>query len=78
MVKQPLLNTYVSILSMAETLQELCKLVAAEKEYRIFIIGGADRIADKSKTNLERGFPQIIIVVPNAPHFDLKRMKMSL
>lgn len=147
MEKQPLLNTYVNNVSMAETLDEICRLVeekkksyvvainvdvvmkmekdnylkkimddadltlvdgkplvwiakwhthpvkakisgsdmvpelckvAAEKGYSLFIIGGADGIADKAKVNLERNLPGIKIVGTYAPPFGFEKNQSEL
>ncbi len=147
MEKQPLLNTYVNSLSMAETLDEICRLVdekkksyvvainvdvvmkmekdkylkkitdeadltlvdgkplvwiakwhkhrvkakisgsdlipelckvAAERGYSIFIIGGAEGIADKAKGNLERDLPTIRIVGTYSPPFGFEKDESEL
>ena len=64
-------------ISGSDMVPELCK-VAAKKGYSLFIIGGADGIAEKAKQNLERDLPEIKIVGTYAPPFGLKKMKMNL
>ena len=142
MEKQPLLNTYVNNLSMAETLDEICRLVdkkkksyvvainvdvvmkmekddylkritdgadltlvdgkplvwiakwhkhpvkakisgsdlvpelcrvSAEKGYTIFIIGGAEGVAEKAKKNLEMQYSNIRIVGTYSPPFGFEK-----
>ena len=142
MLKQPLLNTYVNNVSMAETLREICRLVdekrksyivainvdvvikiekdsylkrisdeadltlvdgkpliwiakwhkhpvkakisgselvpelckvAAQKNYSIFIVGGAEGIAEKAKANLENDLPGIQIVGTYSPPFGFEK-----
>lgn len=46
----------------------LCE-VAANKGYRIFIIGGKEGIADKAKLKLEKKYPRIQIVGTYAPPY---------
>lgn len=59
-------------ISGSDLVPELCK-VAAEKGYRIFIIGGADGIAEKAKKNLEKDLPGIMIVGTYAPPLGFER-----
>lgn len=147
MKKQPLLNTYVNNVSMAETLQEICRLVeqkkksyvvainvdvvmkiekdkylkiitdeadltlvdgkplvwiakwhkhpvkekisgsdmvpelckvADDKGYSLFIIGGAEGVAEKAKENLEKNIRAYILLVLILHHLGLRKMQMNL
>ena len=64
-------------ISGSDLVPELCK-VAAEKEYSLFIIGGADGIAEKAKENLEKDLPGIKIVGTYAPPFGFEKDKDEL
>ena len=55
-------------ISGSDLVPELCK-VSAYKEYKLFIIGGADGVAAKAKDNLEIEYPQIKIVGTYSPPF---------
>lgn len=55
----------------------LCE-VAAEKGYRIFIIGGKDGIAEQAKEKLESRLPQIKIVGTYAPPFGFEKNESEL
>lgn len=55
----------------------LCE-VAAEKGYRIFIIGGKDGIAEQAKEKLERRLPKIKIVGTYAPPFGFEKNEREL
>lgn len=55
----------------------LCK-IAAEKGYSLFLIGGADGIAEKAKKNLERDIPRIKIVGTYAPPFGFEKDEEEL
>lgn len=55
----------------------LCK-VAAEKGYKIFIIGGKDGIANRAKKRLENIFPSIQIVGTYAPPYGFEKDKHEL
>lgn len=55
----------------------LCK-VAAEKGYKIFIIGGKDGIAEQAKHNLKSKLPAIQIVGTYAPPFGFEKDKNEL
>lgn len=55
----------------------LCE-VAAEKGYRIFIIGGKDGIAEQAKEKLENRLPQIKIVGTYAPPFGFEKNENEL
>ncbi len=50
----------------------LCE-IAAQKGYRIFIIGGKDGIAEQAKKRLENKFPTIQIVGTYAPPFGFEK-----
>lgn len=55
----------------------LCE-VAAEKGYRIFIIGGKDGIAEQAKEKLESRLPQIKVVGTYAPPFGFEKNESEL
>ena len=55
----------------------LCE-VAAEKGYKIFIIGGKDGIAEQAKEKLERQLPKIEIVGTYAPTFGFEKNEIEL
>jgi len=55
----------------------LCR-VAAEKGYRLFIIGGKDGIAARAKSKLEGRFSKIQIVGTYAPPFGFEKDKQEL
>ena len=55
----------------------LCE-VAAEKGYRIFIIGGKDGIAEQAKEKLESRLPQIKIVGTYAPPLGFEKNESEL
>lgn len=55
----------------------LCE-VAAEKEYKIFIIGGKDGIAEQAKVKLENRHPRIKIVGTYAPPFGFEKNETEL
>lgn len=55
----------------------LCE-VAAEKGYKIFIIGGKDGIAEKAKEKLENRLPKIKIVGTYAPPFGFEKNESEL
>ena len=61
-------------ISGSDLVPELCR-VAAEKGYRVFIIGGAEGVADKAKENLERNLVGIQIVGTYAPPFGFEKDK---
>ena len=52
--------------------------VAAEKGYKIFIIGGKDGIAEQAKAKLEKRFPKIQIVGTYAPPFGFEKNETEL
>ena len=64
-------------ISGSDMVPELCK-VAAKKGYSLFIIGGADGIAEKAKQNLERDIPEIKIVGTYAPPYGFEKDKEEL
>ncbi len=53
-------------ISGSDLVPELC-LKAAEKSYSLFILGGAEGVADRAKCNLENRFKKINIVGVYAP-----------
>lgn len=55
----------------------LCE-VAAEKGYKIFIIGGKDGIAEQAKAKLKNRLPKIKIVGTYAPPFGFEKNKSEL
>ena len=55
----------------------LCE-VAAEKGYKIFIIGGKDGIAEQAKEKLENRLPKINIVGTFAPPFGFEKNESEL
>lgn len=59
-------------ISGSDFVPEICK-VAADKGYTIYIIGGADGIAEQAKKNLEQGLPGIKIVGTYAPPFGFEK-----
>ena len=63
--------------SGSDLVPELCK-VAAEKGYSLFILGGADGIADKAKENLEKKYSKIKIVGTYAPPFGFEKDEKEL
>ena len=64
-------------ISGSDMVPELCK-VAEEKGYTLFIIGGADGIAEKAKENLEIDLPDIKIVGTYAPPFGFEKDENEL
>lgn len=63
--------------SGSDLVPELCK-VAAEKGYSLFILGGADGVADKAKENLEKKYSKIKIVGTYAPPFGFEKDEKEL
>ena len=64
-------------ISGSDMVPALCK-VAADKGYSMFIIGGADGIAEKAKENLERNLPGIKIVGTYAPPYGFEKDEAEL
>ena len=64
-------------ISGSDLVPELCR-VAAEKGYRIYIIGGKEGIAEKAKQNLEKNLPGIRVVGTYAPAFGFERDEAEL
>ena len=64
-------------ISGPDVVPELCK-VAAKKGYSLFIIGGAEGVADKAKANLERDLPGIKVVGTYAPPFGFEKDEVEL
>ena len=64
-------------ISGSDMVPALCK-VAADKGYSMFIIGGADGIAEKAKENLERDLPGIKIVGTYAPPYGFEKDEAEL
>lgn len=58
--------------SGSDLVPKLCK-IAAQEGYGIFIIGGADGVAEKAKGNLERDLPGIRIVGTYSPPLGFER-----
>lgn len=59
-------------ISGSDLVPELCK-VAAKKGYSIYIIGGAEGVADKARANLERELKGINIVGTYSPPFGFEK-----
>lgn len=64
-------------ISGSDMVPELCK-VASAKGYSIFIIGGAEGIAEKAKDKLEESCPGIKIVGTYAPPFGFDEDELEL
>lgn len=64
-------------ISGSDMVPELCK-VATKKGYSIFIIGGAEGIAEKAKENLERDNPGIKIAGVYSPPFGFEKNEIEL
>lgn len=64
-------------ISGSDLVPMLCK-VAAQKEYKIFILGGKDGIADQAKQRLEEKHLGINIVGTYAPPFDFEKNETEL
>ena len=63
--------------SGSDLVPKLCK-VAADKGYSIFIIGGAEGVAEKAKSNLEKQYCGIKIVGTYAPPFGFEKDNKEL
>jgi len=59
-------------ISGSDLVPELCK-VAAKRGYSIFIIGGAEGVADKAKENLQEKYKGINIVGTYSPPFGFEK-----
>ena len=64
-------------ISGSDMVPELCK-VAAKKGYSLFIIGGAEGIAEKAKANLEKDLKDIRIVGTYAPPYGFEKDEAEL
>lgn len=64
-------------ISGSDLVPELCR-VAAQKGYSIYIIGGADGVAERARVNLERDNPGIRIVGTYAPSFGFEKNEAEL
>ena len=64
-------------ISGSDLVPELCK-VAAKRGYGIFIIGGAEGVADKAKENLESRLKNIRIVGTYSPPFGFEKSEKEL
>lgn len=64
-------------ISGSDLVPELCK-VAAKRNYSIFIIGGAEGIADKAKNNLKGNYKNIKIVGTYSPPFGFEKDETEL
>lgn len=64
-------------ISGSDLVPELCKK-SAEKGYSIYIIGGAEGVAKKAKSNLEKKYPGINIAGTYAPPYGFERDKKEL
>ena len=63
--------------SGSDLVPKLCE-VATEKGYSIFIIGGADGVAEKAKDNLEKKHHGIKVVGTYAPPFGFEKDQIEL
>ena len=68
---------YKEKISGSDLVPLLCKR-AAEKRYSIYILGGADGIAEQAKKNLEEQYPAIRIVGTYAPPFGFEKDQAEL
>lgn len=64
-------------ISGSDLVPELCK-VAAERGYSVYIIGGAEGVAEKAKRNLERNLAGIKIVGTYSPPFGFEKNEIEL
>lgn len=64
-------------ISGSDLVPRLC-VEAAEKSYSIYIIGGADGVAEQAKKNLERKMPGINVVGTYAPPFGFEKDEIEL
>ncbi len=64
-------------ISGSDLVPELCSK-AAEKGYSIYIIGGAEGVAEKARVNLEKWYPGINIVGTYAPPYGFETDKNEL
>ena len=64
-------------ISGSDMVPALCK-VASEKGYSLFIIGGAEGVADKAKKNLENDLPGIKSVGAYSPPFGFEKNEAEL
>ena len=64
-------------ISGSDLVPELCK-VAAKKGYSLFIIGGAEGVADKAKKNLERDIEGINVLGTYSPALGFENNKDEL
>ena len=64
-------------ISGSDLVPSLCK-IAAQKGYSIFIIGGADGVAEKAKDNLQKEFVDIKIVGTYSPPFGFENDEIEL
>lgn len=64
-------------ISGSDLVPQLCE-VAAEKGYRVFIIGGKDGIAQQAKQKLEDKYPNIKITGTYAPPFGFEKNEKEL
>lgn len=70
-------NPVKAKISGSDLVPILCKR-ASKKGYSIFIIGGADGIAEKAKANLEKQYPKINVVGTYAPPFRFEKDEHEL
>ena len=64
-------------ISGSDLVPELCK-VAADRGYSIFIIGGAEGVAEKAKKNLQKMHKEIKIVGTYSPPFGFEKDDLEL
>lgn len=70
-------NPVKAKVSGSDLVPQLCA-ISANKGYSIFIIGGADGVADQAKKNLEKLYPGIHIVGTYAPQFGFEKSDTEL
>ncbi len=70
-------NPVKAKISGSDMVPELCK-IAAEKGYKIFIIGGEDGVAEKAKENLIQELPKLKVVGTYSPPFNFERDKKEI
>ncbi len=64
-------------ISGSDIVPMICK-VAAEKGYKLFILGGKDGIAEKAKENLENKHPNIKVVGTYSPPFGFENDEQEI
>lgn len=64
-------------ISGSDLVPKLCR-VAAQKGYSVFIIGGAEGVAEKAKENIEKEYEGIKIVGTYSPHYGFEKDEVEL